>query len=315
VFAPKVICGLGDLPDTLQSRSVRLELKRRAPGEHISRFRRRDVEAEAEPLAISLTSLADYCLPALEDARPHLPDELGDRAQDVWEPLCAIGDLAGNGWSERARIAAIALSAQRPSDDDSLGVRLLGDIRRAFIEIEADRIATSELLDRLHADEEAPWGDLRGKPVTARSLARMLKPYGIRTNRTVRFDHGTTAKGFHVEQFNDAFIRYLASESVTSVTTAQPSQKPAISIGNNDQACDRSEEAANPHQQRDVTDVTDRSAGTGDERQNGTRPLVVVGEPMYPILLAEAANHGHVTEDEFSVRFELHRRIGEAMRT
>jgi hypothetical protein len=38
-YCPKAIAGIGKLPDTVQSRSIPIRLKRRAPGERIERFR------------------------------------------------------------------------------------------------------------------------------------------------------------------------------------------------------------------------------------------------------------------------------------
>lgn len=44
VFCPKLFAGLGELPDTLADRSIRIRLERRTREEPIERFRRRDVE-------------------------------------------------------------------------------------------------------------------------------------------------------------------------------------------------------------------------------------------------------------------------------
>lgn len=50
VFGPKAIAGIGKLPDTITDRSIRIELRRRAPGEHVGRFRYRDVMEQAGPM-------------------------------------------------------------------------------------------------------------------------------------------------------------------------------------------------------------------------------------------------------------------------
>ena len=60
-----------------------------------------------------------------------------------------------------------------------------------------------------------------GKPLTASVLARLLKPFGIR-RRQVRLDESTTLKGYLVDQFDDAFERYLppfGSRTETAETT------------------------------------------------------------------------------------------------
>lgn len=302
VFSPKAIAGIGDLPDTVASRSVRVELKRRAPGEPVERFRRRDADERAEPTRITLEALAEQLTPKLADARPSLPDELGDRAQDTWEPLLAIADAAGGDWPARARAAAVELSGSRPAEDDSLGVRLLADIRNITYAQGVDRVATAELLNRLRADDEAPWGDLHGRPLTARTLARLLKPYGVQS-RTVRFEDAKTAKGYLVEQFTAPFTRYLPSDpshrhnphqqtengNFRSVTPSRPvtdgeSRKPAPANG-----CDG---------------VTDKPGVPG------SRPLI--GDERYPVWLAEQGNAGYLTPDEFSEQYRLHRLVERA---
>jgi hypothetical protein len=55
---------------------------------------------------------------------------------------------------------------------------LLADLRLIFGEAEA--MSTNAILSALNALDEAPWGDLRGKPLDARRLARLLRPYDVR---------------------------------------------------------------------------------------------------------------------------------------
>jgi hypothetical protein len=271
VFAPKVVAGIGELPDTLASRVIRFELKRRAPGEHVERFRRRDAEIHAEPIHTSASALGEHLAARLTYAYPKLPDELGDRAQDCWEPLIAIADLASvDEWPARARTAAIALSSGRPTEDDSLGVRLLGDIHNILAESNLDRLSTADLISRLRSDEEAPWDDLHGKPLTPRTLARLLKPFGVRS-RTVRLDDESTPKGFHRDQFDDAFSRYLAADSpmggdlsATSATTVQASQKQADFNPPQEESVADTKEAANPHGQTDVALWRIETGGKGE---------------------------------------------------
>src|SRR5690606_11219155 len=105
-----------------------------------------------------------------------------------------------------------------------LGVRLLGDLLDAFrdgSEIVA-AMSTEAILARLHAMDEAPWADWYGKPFTARNLAKMLKPYGVKST-TVRIGD-ETAKGYRRADLWDPWSRYgvLAGVSDTSVTRVTP---------------------------------------------------------------------------------------------
>jgi hypothetical protein len=213
-FAPKAIAGLDELPDTVASRSIRIRLKRRAPNEHVERFRSREAEEAAEPVFVALESWAQHRLEELREARPEIPDSLSDRAADVWDPLLAIGDLAGGPWRVAARKAAVELCAGGDKEDESTGVQLLADVHRVLGEL--DRIATADLLAGLAADDEAPWQGL-----TARALASRLRPYGIRS-RTIRLANEETPKGYLREQFEDAWTRYLSLPHSPAATPPQP---------------------------------------------------------------------------------------------
>lgn len=199
VFGPKAIAGIGKLPDTVADRSIPIRLKRRAPGEEVGRFRRRVATAEAEAVpAVPLVPVPQ--------TDPEIPDELNDRAADSWEPLLVIADLAGGPWPLRARLAALALSA----DDDrdlSTGMRLLSDIRDIFTDKQVQHLATAELLTALHDLEAAPWSEWYGKPITAAGLAKLLAPYGLAPDQR-RVD-GEKVRGYFRATFEDAWQRYL----------------------------------------------------------------------------------------------------------
>ena len=49
-FCPKAIAGIGKLPDTIVSRAIRIELRRRTKAEPVAKFRERDARIEAEPI-------------------------------------------------------------------------------------------------------------------------------------------------------------------------------------------------------------------------------------------------------------------------
>jgi hypothetical protein len=146
-----------------------------------------------------------------------MPDGIHDRDADVWEALLAIADAAGGDWPERARVAAVTLVTQSKSGTPSLGIKLLADIKTIYSE--HFQLPTAKLLTQLNELEDSPWGDLKGKPLDARGLARRLKVYDIE-RATLRIGN-STAKGYRKEDFHDAWARYLPSppeESVTSVT-------------------------------------------------------------------------------------------------
>jgi hypothetical protein len=120
-FCPKAIAGIGKLPDTVADRAVPIRLERRAPGERVDRFRRREVAPQADQIRHRLAALADVAVAHLAEARPDLPDELDDRAWDGVEPLLAIAELAGGDWPVAARAACVELYGGRQVETSPLG--------------------------------------------------------------------------------------------------------------------------------------------------------------------------------------------------
>ena len=175
-------------------------------------------------LAFAITLWATEAVPVLVDAEPALPEELFDRAADIWEPLFAIADLAGGNWPERSRAAALVLSAGVNVEDGSLGVLLLKDIKAVLDATGKDRIFTADLLTALCAIDVAPWGDLprSGKPLDNRSLARLLRDFPIKP--TIWKEDGHTVRGYLKDDFLDAWSRYVVGSetSETSATDGEP---------------------------------------------------------------------------------------------
>jgi Protein of unknown function (DUF3631) len=263
VFCPKAIAGIRDVPDTVADRSIPIRLKRRAPNEPVERFRRREAAEAAEPLYQGLVSWAGHHLDRLTEARPDLPDELDDRAQEAWEPLLAIADLAKGGWPQQARSAAIALSGNETRDDDSAGVRLLADMQAILAGRDTDRISSVTLVADLHEIEEAPWGEWYGKPITTHGVAKLLSHFDIRP-RTIRFDDGTTAKGYRLDQLEEAFARYIPVSNRNTVTNQQPC---GFAV-NPETSHVTDEKSPDPAWINGCDGATDKSAGkghTGDE--------------------------------------------------
>jgi hypothetical protein len=230
VFAPAALAGIGDLPDTVMTRSIVIRMRRRSPTEPIEQFRLRVHENEGHTLRDLLAQWAATVGAEAGDAWPQLPAGVVDRRAEAWEPLVSIAALAGGEWPNRAHVAALADVAATMEKAPTLGIRLLADLRRVF----GDRgvVSTTELLEQLNALEDAPWGDLRGKPLDSRGLAMRLKRYGV-TPKTVRVGD-STAKGYARSDLWDAWQRYLpAVTDVTHVTDAMekaPTTQAALAL-------------------------------------------------------------------------------------
>jgi hypothetical protein len=217
-FCPKILSGIdtGKLPETITDRAITLHMKRRHAGEHVERLRYRFAEQDTEQLREELRVWGESATETLSASNPSLPDGLSDRAGDAWEPLLAIADTAGDHWGERARTAALALSGLTEDGELGRGAQLLGAIRAAMGDEHA--IPSAELLEKINADEDLPFGGYRdGRGLDGRWLSRLLRPYGVK-RATIRFGD-TTAKGYRRESLADAWTRYLPAEAVTTGTS------------------------------------------------------------------------------------------------
>ena len=174
-YCAVALAGLGWLPDTILSRSIIIRMRRRGPNEKVTAYRRRVYASDGEKLRDRLAVWAAGALNAMEAARPEMPPGIEDRDADVWEPLLAIADAAGGEWPERARNAAVALVGAARDAEPSLGIRLLADLKVLFDTSTLDALATAVILERLTNLPESPWGDLKGKPISDRVLAKRLR--------------------------------------------------------------------------------------------------------------------------------------------
>lgn len=263
-WGAKAISGIGHLSETLMDRAVILELRRKLPKEKVDRLR------HAEPglfdrLASMLARFAEDAGPAIERARPDLPEALNDRAQDNWEPLLAIADHAGGDWPRNARDAALKLSGVE-QEALSLTAELLADIREVFEHKRVDRITTADLLQALTDDDLKPWATYyRGKPMTPRQLAKRLDEYHV-NSRDIRFSY-EVRKGYDLAQFTDAFNRYLSPHSppATSATPQHPSNHGPFDVADDPQRCGNEALSAtsNPPPDKACSVVADKTEGGG----------------------------------------------------
>ncbi|WP_428414563.1 DUF3631 domain-containing protein [Pararhizobium sp.] len=219
-YAAVAMGGLGDLPDTIISRSVIVRMRKRGPGEDVEPFRPYLHEPPADALYDELAAWAASFSALAGTVQPVLPDGIADRNADVWGPLLTVAELAGGEWPTLARQAATeVVRSAKANNKPSLPVQLLADIRTCFCD--KDRLTTADLLNKLLADEDAPWGDLGRKRLDARILAKMLGEYGIKPS-TIRMPDNSTPRGYKREAFHDTWKRYLSplETAATSATDA-----------------------------------------------------------------------------------------------
>ena len=241
-YAPVAIAGLGWLPDTILSRSVIVRMRRRHAGESVEPYRRRVHEGQGYAIRSKLASWARSATVEW----PTLPNEIQDRDADVWEPLIAIADAVGGQWPRKSRVAAVALVSESREAEASLGVRLLADLQTIF---EGQQELPSKIiLGRLLELPESPWGDLHGKPLDERELAKRLRAYGVKP-KTIRTSTGTP-RGYSKADLEDQWRRYLPTPPDKSKTS-------------------KTSETLLERRVADVADVLEFSANGGDAAFSG----------------------------------------------
>jgi len=129
VWAAKAIATIAKVADTVEDRSVVIDMVRKLTTEKVTRW---DLDDKPDLAALRRQQArwAEDNAEALKAAETEQPRGLNDRAADNWRPLLAIAKVAGGEWSDLAATAAVSLSGSR-EDDDNL-VRLLADIRDTF---------------------------------------------------------------------------------------------------------------------------------------------------------------------------------------
>ena len=214
VYGFKAIAGIKatNLAETITSRAIVFELRRKKPDEKVERLRHAE-PGLFERLTAQLARFAQDYSEQVKQTRPILPEELGDREQDNIEPLLQIAHVAGGHWPETATKAALKIY-QTSQSPQSTANELLSDIQEIFEARRIDRIKSVDLIEALTEDEEKSWATYnRGKKLSFKQLANQLKAYGIES-KSVRFPY-ETRKGFKLEQFTDTFERYLAHTPLT----------------------------------------------------------------------------------------------------
>jgi hypothetical protein len=202
-WCPKIMAAIGRLPETLADRCIVIRMHRKTRFEDCDRTRNMDGSALRRRCEALVAKHAEE----IRNAHPEIPEDLNDRAADLWEPLLAIADLAGGDWVDRARRAALALSACE--QQNSLNVAFLLELFAGVVVCGKDeRVFSREIADWLNSRLGQPWAEGRkGKPVDELWLAQRLRPYGIRS-KTMRIGE-ERAKGYEKEPIFELCQRYV----------------------------------------------------------------------------------------------------------
>ncbi len=276
-WCPKVIAQIGKLFSTWEDRSIVIPMRRKAKSEQTAKLKRKALGSLGDFGRQAARWAKDH-LEALAAAEPKMPEALDDRAADNWEPLLAVAECIGRAWPERVKAAALALSGDRDAEDETLGIRLLRNIRQIFNRrakedrkyTDPDRIASKDLMDALLKEAEWGWAAaFKGDPLTQQNLASTLRPFGVRP-KSLRPDKDSTTsfRGYERKAFIDPWNRYLPPEEASDPKRSKQAsdsedlgQESDLKHG---QPVLDPDSAVTPQKQEDVLDVLDETPPEGE---------------------------------------------------
>jgi putative DNA primase/helicase len=216
-WSPKAIALIGKLPDTLASRSIHIELRRKTAIEVVDTLRG-DRLAHIEPLRRKVARFTADNSDQVADADPILPSSLHGRLADNWRHLIAIADVVDGELGLRVRQIASAAAATR--SEQTAAIMLLNDLRSLFAETGADQLSSTEIVRALALREDRPWLEWKnGCPITVRQLAKLLEPFKVTPTKFRAAGYTPGTRGYQRTAFTDPFARYLSDEPEEDATT------------------------------------------------------------------------------------------------
>jgi hypothetical protein len=211
-FCPKILAGIGRLPDTIVDRSISILIHRKLKTQPCQKYRRKD-RAAAKPIhdALEVWSKDPDLLKTLRTSQPQMPDFMSDRQEDIWEPLLAIADSIGGAAPELARDAARVLC----DNDDELGygATQLAAIRKVVGD--RSRITSADLITVLWEADALPSRLMDSEEPNHKKighwLSKFIQSYGGKPARQLKID-GLNARGYEAAELKQIFDRYCPPE-------------------------------------------------------------------------------------------------------
>lgn len=269
VFGPAVLCGIGQLPGTLIDRSIVIRLKRAKPREVRHQFDSRKINRQSD-LARMLARWAEDHGELLQECDPTIPESAHNRVADNWRPLFAIAQIVGGEWPQRA-VSAFNHLTSEDGDSEGLSIQLLRDVKTVFHQLRRDRVSSSEIINMLTAMTDKPWPEAhRGKPISEVWLARRLKAFEIHS-RKLRLPGESPRQGYFLEDFEEAFERYLQEEGLTkrnNGTTPENTEQNCVSQMEQDEPVFQFESAESVNTGGHCSAVPDENPGRAGGKED-----------------------------------------------
>ena len=210
-WGPKAMAGLGNLPHTIYTRVLEIDMTRAMPHEYpvmLTPSEEKKLHFAGEEIRIQLQGFAERNMEALKNAEPALPDKLDQRGMNIATPLLAIADVIGGDWPEKAREAIVTVrSKMLASEFVSDREQLLRDLKRVFGTRKT--MTPEEIVSALSKLEETRWTLLSTKGLAATLNEFSEHPGGPRiTSKRKRIER-KQQRVYLRSQFEDLWRRYL----------------------------------------------------------------------------------------------------------
>jgi Protein of unknown function (DUF3631) len=201
VFGPMAFAGIGQLPKTMMTRCVLINLKP-APEGIIQPYDKGLYVGEAAKVKEALQSWVTSRGAEL-NLYPDMPEGFYNRAGQIWRVMVGIGDAAGPAWGKRIRDAAMEIALGVTSETKlSPAEDILATV--SDLTLESDFLPTSDLMKLLQQAKEngrIKWCDWVGEPmVGSKQLALLLRPYGIESQQ--KWLDGENRRGYYAADFH-----------------------------------------------------------------------------------------------------------------
>ncbi|MSQ94326.1 MAG: DUF3631 domain-containing protein [Gemmataceae bacterium] len=219
IYSPKVFALIGDLDGVLADRCLPISMKRKTDADVVEQYRSRIVE----PIGHELRAKVEAWTAANREKVAKVFDRLepfsiaNDRMAELLMPLQAVLEVADKKRLPILQEYAELLDAKdREAERMSPGVRLLTACKEIFARVKPTAkdgrfLKTPDLIVKLVERSEEPWARLsHGEQINAETLARLLRPYGIKPDRSKDQKH----RGYFANDFQEAWDRYTLKNPV-----------------------------------------------------------------------------------------------------
>lgn len=209
-FGFKAISGISskNISETLADRSIIIELKRK--NARVQKKKLRDIsESIFYELQRKCTRLVQDFGEKIRSHHAERPSGLNDRQFDNWSLMLALAELSGNSyWLGRAKEIAVAISRQSESFQKSYEHERLVLIAAALLTLKGSEPTAEEISSRIPISYR----------ITARSVADVLKVYGLRSKQKMRNGHNLRCyQRCEIEEVTSAYVTRSEIDEITLI--------------------------------------------------------------------------------------------------